>query len=66
MCTLNAAGDACENGSATGTIAAGNCACACDSGYEGDTCETESRKKFLSFCYLFILKPKKTMPKRIN
>ena len=42
MCTLNAAGDVCENGSATGTIAAGNCACECNSGYEGDACETET------------------------
>ena len=55
MCILNAAGDVCENGSATGTIAAENCACLCDSGYEGDACETESRKNFLSFYYSLYL-----------
>ena len=46
VCVTNANNQPCQNGSITGTLAQGNCSCACDNGWEGDACETESGKLY--------------------
>ena len=39
---MNAAGNACVNGDATGFIVDGDCACDCALNYEGDACESKT------------------------